>query len=198
MNRTFAPNRIRELRSKRNMTQLEVAEAYPGDITKATIAKLETRAMALTGDYVFGLAEALKVAPGELFEPMTSGARTLPLIGSVAAGRWAEAITATLDTVEVPSDLRGERLFALRVVGDSMDRIVPDGGIAVINPDDIELRAGKIYVVANGEGDTTIKRFCAEPPRLEPVSNNPRHTAIAIGREPFVAVGRAIYAAFPL
>ena len=58
-------------------------------------------------------------------------------------------------------------------------------------PDDFELRDGKFYAVMK-DGETTFKRFRANPARLEPCSSNPAHGAIAIGREPFTVIGRVV------
>jgi len=44
----------------------------------------------------------------------------------------------------------------------------------------------------NGEGETTLKRFRADPLRLEPCSSDPQYQPIALGKEPFTVIGRAI------
>jgi repressor LexA len=85
---------------------------------------------------------------------------------------------------------------ALDVEGDSMDLIVPDGGRIIFDPDDRALFPKRFYVVLNGAGETTFKRFFADPARLEPCSTNPAHKVIVLGDgEPFTIVGRVIWQA---
>lgn len=197
MGRLYAPNRIRELRKLRGLTQEDVAIGISTETTKGTVAKLETRRMALSADYIIAMARVFGVSPGEV---LTEGGSTreLPLLGAVAAGIWREAVQEADDHIAVPSGIGGSNLFALRVEGDSMDQLVPNGGVVVVDPDELDLLDGRVYVVSNGEHETTIKRFAATPPRLEPCSHNPAHKPIEIGREPFVTIGRAVYALFPL
>ena len=198
MTRLYAPNRIKELRKLRGLTQDEVAEGMSGETTKGTIAKLETRRMALSADYILDIARVLSVPPGELLVPGEPSLREVPVLGAVAAGQWRDAIEHADEHIAIPATVHGTNLFALRIAGDSIDRIVPDGGLVVVNPEDFELRDGRLYVVANGSHETTIKQYRMAPPALLPVSNNPEHAPIMIGREPFMTIGRAVWAMFPL
>jgi repressor LexA len=89
---------------------------------------------------------------------------TLPLLGTIAAGRPIEAIE-TPEEIEVPSSLlgrasAGER-YALRVRGDSMiEDGIHDGDVIVVR------RARRAEngqtVVAIIDGEATLKRFHAE------------------------------------
>lgn len=198
MRRTYIANRIRELRKARKITQEAIAEGLGGTTTKGTIAKLENSTMALSLDYIVGIAKVLGVSPAEIIAPVESSARDIPLLGAVAAGNWREAVQDARETVPVPPWVSGNNLFALRIDGDSMDELVPDKGVIIVNPDDLDLVNGRVYVVANGSHETTFKRFSASPPRLEPCSTNPLHQPIEIGREPFLTIGRAICAYVPL
>lgn len=198
MGRLYAANRIRELRKQAGLTQEDIAAGLGGTTTKGTVAKLENRAMALSLDYLIGIARVIGVPASEIISPSQGGAREIPLLGAVAAGHWRDVVSDATETVPIPAWLQGNNLFALRVTGDSMDKIVPDGGIIAVNPDDLDLVGGRVYVVANGHHETTFKRFSASPPRLLPCSNNPEHQPIEIGREPFLTIGRAIWAMIPL
>lgn len=175
-----------------------MAEGLGGTTTKGTVAKLEGGTMALSLDYMVNIARVLGVQPGEIIAPLEVGAREVPLLGAVAAGNWREAVLDTSETFPVPEWLAGRNCFALRIEGDSMDKIVADGGVIVVNPDDLDLVSGRVYVVANGGHETTFKRYSADPARLLPCSNNPAHLPIEIGREPFRTIGRATYAFSPL
>jgi repressor LexA len=129
--------------------------------------------------------------------PVAPHGRTIPILGMVSAGRWQEAIAA-----EKPGG--GERMpvfdphtpknaFAVHVSGDSMDRIVEDGGTIIVDPDDRALYPKRYYIVRNGHGDTTFKQYLDEPARLRPCSTNPAHRDILIGEEAFEIVGRVIW-----
>lgn len=83
----------------------------------------------------------------------------------------------------------------MTVTGDSMNRALPDGSVAVVDPDDLDLVARGIYVVMNGDGEATCKRFMPDPARLEPDSDNPAHKTIYPGRDHFTIIGRVIWRA---
>jgi len=103
MTRQYAANRIRELRKEIGLTQEDIAEGLGGSTTKGTVAKLEKGAMALSLDYIKGIAKVLGVDPAEIIAPVERSARDVPLIGAVAAGNWREAIEDARE--------RDERLF---------------------------------------------------------------------------------------
>lgn len=122
------------------------------------------------------------------------GLMPVPLIGDVPGGNWREAVKRSVASVPIPDPSVPPNAFALRVKGDSMDLVVEEGGVIVVDPDDKELFAGKYYVVMNGEGETTFKQFRRDPPRLSPCSTNPTHEEIPIS-EPFMIVGRIVWKA---
>lgn len=195
MSRKYAPNSIRQMRKRAGLTMEELASRMVPEITLATVAKLETGQMGLTLDYINEIARVLNCSPGELIGSNDApGARMMPVLGDIAAGNWAEEIARTDEFLPVPDDIAGPRAFALRPRGDSMDKLVPDGGFVVIDPDQCDLIDGKAYAVRNGAGEATCKVFRASPPRLEPCSTNPIHQPIMVGAEPFVAIGRVVFA----
>lgn len=125
----------------------------------------------------------------------TARVRMLPVIGQVAASKWSEAIRTTTDEMPAPDPNLPPSAFALDVVGDSMNRYVDDGGRIVVDPDDRALFPRRFYVVQFA-GETTFKRFFADPARLEPCSDNPLHQTIEIGSgDGFYIVGRVIWRA---
>lgn len=165
-----------------------------GDVSISTISRLESGRIALTQAWIHRLGPALGINPVELISDAASQVRLVPVIGHVSAGQWAEAIEDPLDWLPIPGTIGGPKAFALKPKGDSMDQLAGDGEFIVVDPDQIDLIPGRAYIVTNGSGEATFKRYRADPPRLEPDSSNPDHKPILIGREPFLIVGRVIYA----
>jgi len=120
--------------------------------------------------------------------PAKDRVHELPLIGMAGAGNWIEAIEVTRRQVPVPAGMKGK--FALEIVGNSMNLLLPDGSIAIVDPDDTSLFVGKLYLLLNDDGEATVKRFRTEPSRFEPVSDDPSHEAFEIGSMPFRVIGR--------
>lgn len=135
----------------------------------------------------------------------------VPVVGSAQAGTFMEIDEAldgdTVDwvpTVEEKGAIR-EKLFAIRVFGDSIDQICPDGGHALcIKFGDLAggLRPG-IWVVADRLRGTlrerTIKKV-VEAKRgvweLHPFSSNPKHKPIRFPsalKEETVEVSAVVY-----
>lgn len=104
----------------------------------------------------------------------------IPLLGTVAAGQPIEAIL-THDTVSVPRDMTDrERVFALRVRGDSMiEEHIQDGDIIIV-ASRRTAENGQIVVALIDGNYATVKKFYREPEfiRLEPA--NPQFKPIFI------------------
>lgn len=120
--------------------------------------------------------------------PLEQRGNELPLIGMAGAGSWIDAVEVTRRHITVPAELRGR--FATEIVGTSMNLLMPEGSIAIVDPDDTTLYVGKIYLLINEDGEGTVKRFRADPARFEPVSDDPSHVPFEVGSQPFRVVGR--------
>lgn len=119
---------------------------------------------------------------------------TIPLISWVSAGRLERPDQVVdLETAKmVPvAGLPAGDWFALRVEGDSMDRISPPDSMIVVNRRDKRLVANACYVIADGDGvgGVTYKRYRPDPMRFEPVSTNPAHEPLFPDHEPTI-IGR--------
>lgn len=97
----------------------------------------------------------------------------IPLMGTIAAGRPIEAIR-TNETIEIPRDMMGPNVFALKVSGDSMvEDGIMDGDLVIIektnNP-----KNGDIVVALIENDNVTLKRFFREKTRirLQPANRN--------------------------
>ena len=123
-----------------------------------------------------------------------------PIAGNIAAGSPREAIELSNETHWCPPELLDKYpdCFFLRVSGDSMDKVLPDGSFALIAPE--ELTSGGIYAVKTNGNDATIKRVKAldDVVILEPMSNNPAHKRTIIDQDDpdapsFRCLGRVVW-----
>lgn len=117
------------------------------------------------------------------------------LISWVSAGALAQPDAPIPDSDEFPVayapdlDPDGDWI-ALRVDGDSMNRISPHDSIIFVNRKDRRLVPNACYIIGDGEGGATYKRY--RPPNTwEPVSTNKAHQPFDLppGREPDI-IGR--------
>lgn len=70
-----------------------------------------------------------------------------------------------------------------------MDRISPPDSMIIVNRRDKRLVANACYVIADGDGGATYKRYRPDPMRFEPVSTNPAHEPMFPDHEPTI-IGR--------
>ena len=97
----------------------------------------------------------------------------IPLVGLVAAGYPIEAIR-TSETIDIPRDMMGKNVFALKVRGDSMiEDGIFDGDYIIIEQTD-NPRNGEIVVALLENESATLKRFYREKDRirLQPANAN--------------------------
>jgi repressor LexA len=99
-------------------------------------------------------------------------ARTLPLLGTVAAGTPIESIESS-DSITVPEEfIRRQNTFCLRVRGESMiDEGIRDGDYIIVEGRDSANDGETVVALVNGEA--TVKKFYRENDgriRLEPAN----------------------------
>ena len=118
-------------------------------------------------------------------------AREVPILSWVSAGKLTKVFDQDdiMGTIKVGDlDPRGDWM-ALKVEGDSMDRISPPGSVILVNRKDKRLAPNACYVIADGDSEVTYKRWRPNPRRFEPVSTNPAHEPIFYEQEPTI-IGR--------
>lgn len=116
----------------------------------------------------------------------------VPLISWVQASRYVEIYDPyergdSEGEVEVPYGK--DTLIALRVKGNSMNRVAPEGSIIIIDYADKTLTSGKYYVVKQ-DSKATFKRYRANPDRFEPESTESHDTIFPEGA--VEVVGRVV------
>lgn len=129
----------------------------------------------------------------------------VPLYGAIAAGTPIEMIE-TEDNFPIPAQVheRHPDAFLLRVVGESMNCILPNGCYAVIDPcEDVEVN-GQPYAVCVNGNDATIKRVdkLANGFRLKPDSTDPTYSEQTFNynepnTEEITVIGKVVYYVLP-
>ena len=122
----------------------------------------------------------------------------VPVIGIAGAGRWREAVEVPLGHIPVPARLAGGSVFGIEVDGDSMDLLIDDGGLILVDPGLKELAPGGVYLIANSRGEATVKRYRRDPARFEPCSSNPLHQPFLICDDDFSVLGKVVWKSAPV
>lgn len=189
-----APMEIDEIRARMDERGMRVS-----DLANAIGIEPNKVSKSLTGTRQFKAAEMLRIIQvlrGPVVTTPSRSVRMIPVIGEVAASTWREAIRRPIDEMPAFDTNISANAFGLEIVGDSMNLLAPEGGVAVVDPDDKALYPGRRYVVVNGEGETTFKEFANDPARLVPLSTNADHREILLGGEDvFTLVGRVSWVA---
>lgn len=180
-------NNITEIREKKRMTIEQLAEKT--GLSVSYISRMARGDRNISLKNLNKIADGLGVMPSELIGPVSQ--QEIPVLSWVSAGQMLrdEGQQDIIGYIEMPDlDPKG-RWIALRVEGDSMDRISPPGSLIFIDLTDKTLVPNACYVIADGDNHVTYKRFRANPVRFEPVSTNlslqtiyPDHDPIIIGR----------------
>lgn len=179
---------IRRLDSRRDTGAglarlLRIAPARISEIKKGT-RRIQPDEMPVLAKF-FGMGEV--ALPEE-----ESNIVWVPVIGIAAAGSWRDAIEIPAFVVPQLKRPGCNQAFAVQVDGDSMDLILPERSYAVIDPDQRRLTNKRVYLIQNGGGETTIKRYRSDPARFEPVSSNPSHNVIHMGEHEIIVLGRVV------
>lgn len=163
-------SRIAEARRARGWTQGQLAERM--GLTQQAIQRYEAGTRQLRAGTLERLAEALGVTVTYLLglddnrQAETDGDAfvEVPLLGPIAAGRPFD-MEAADTTFPVPAEMRRRypRAFLLRVEGESMNRVLPNGCYALVDPCDGVEFDGQPYAVRVGDLAATIKRVSRSP-----------------------------------
>lgn len=204
--------RLKELREGAGYSQASLADkigvSYSGyqnyeygkrDIPADVLAKLADL-YDVTIDYILRVSHIRNIK-----NVTTSGFTDIPLYGSIAAGTPIEMIEIE-GTHPVPTKVADKYpdAFLLKVKGESMNRILPNGCYALIDPcDDVDYD-GKPYAVCVNGFDATIKRVkkLNNGFQLIPDSNDPTYVTETYNyNEPnteiITVIGRVVYFVLP-
>lgn len=187
-----------DARKRRKLTQEAIAERM--EVSVAQISRWENGHDGIPSQRLTSLVSAYEAPLEQLLGDGEAPAtveveghpvRVVPLVGRAPAGNWREAIEVPIGHVSVRADKAGRNSFAVEIDGDSMNMILPEGGWAVVDPDQRSFYHRRVYLVMNGDGEATLKRYLDNPARLVPVSTNDTHGEIMLG-DPITIIGRVI------
>lgn len=208
-------SRISELRSSRGWSQPSLASKM--DVSQSTVAMWESgkrnignedlRKLAslfnVSTDYLLGLSSN-KLSLANVKEPISFNVATqnIPAYGLIHAGSPTFADEHIIGETTVPDrlikDYGKETLFALKVQGDSMSRVIAPNFIAVFAKD-AQVENGDIVAVLIDGEDAAIKRFrkTSRAVLFEPDSFNPSYKPIIFSSDAiqdYHILGKYVYA----
>lgn len=161
-----------ELAEKIGTTQQQIAryESGSNDVKSSVLIKM-SKAMGVTVSYLLGVSKELDNAADSQFVDV-------PLFGSIAAGTPIEMMSVD-DTHPIPIKVREKHpnSFLLKVEGESMNKILPNGCYALIDPCDEITRDNDPYAICVNGFNATIKRVkkLANGFQLVPDSTDPTY-----------------------
>lgn len=173
-------------------------ESGTRDIKSGTIIRL-SRALGVTVAYLLGMSD------DSTDESVRDQFIDVPLYGSIAAGTPIEMVPID-DTYPVPTKVRNKfpDSFLLKVEGESMNKILPNGCYALIDPcKDISKDNDPYAVCVNGY-NATIKRVkkLANGFQLVPDSTDPTYPVqtfnyIEPNTETITVIGKVVWYCIP-
>lgn len=115
----------------------------------------------------------------------------VPLVSWVSAGDLVDPghIANETEALIPVSGLGAGDYFALKVKGDSMDLLSPEGSTIIVDRSRRTLRNDYPYVVINGS-ETTYKLWNSELHALQPWSSNKMHRPIPVRDNRFHVIGQ--------
>ncbi len=155
--------RIAEARTAKGWSQQQLADAIGA--TQQSIQRYESGARDIKTSVILKLSAALGVTVSYLLgmdstpnDSMRSFV-PVPLYGSVAAGTPIEMIKAE-EMKEAPARfvVADPDAYLVRVRGNSMSRIIPDGSFALVSPHETAVNDRDMFLVTVNGDDATIKR----------------------------------------
>ncbi|MCM3489108.1 XRE family transcriptional regulator [Alkalihalophilus marmarensis] len=197
---------IKSIRTSNKLTQSEFAKIL--GVAPTAVSAWERDSNRPLMDKIVMISKRFNVEINEFFEDYTENKALdqvaepinhyniqhveLPLYGSVAAGALAtiEGITEeNLKHIKVPVEMLGKYshskdLFTMRVNGDSMNRIIPDGSLVICKPIEFTAIQDNDILIFSHDGEYSMKRFWKDPEDgsliFSPESTNRRFRELAI------------------
>ena len=198
--------RIAEARKRAGLTQKQLAEMV--GTSQQTVYRWENGGRNISSVNLEKLSKALNVSIAYLMglESLVKESTVdLPLYGSIAAGKPIDMMEVE-STHPVPLSVANSHpgSFLLKVEGESMNRILPNGCYAVVEPCRDVKHDGKPYAVCVNGYAATIKRVkkLANGFQLVPDSTDPTYRPRTYdynepGTEVITVIGEVVYYVLP-
>ena len=160
---------IKRLRIEKGMTQEELAKVV--GLQRSAIAKYELGIVDnMKQTTIKIMADYFNVKPSYLMgfedeEPKNALKDLLyiPVVGKIRAGEPILAEENIEDNLVISCSMynlhSADGLFFLKVVGDSMNNVVPEGGYVLIRQQDYAENGDIVVAIVNGDNEATLKRF---------------------------------------
>ena len=200
--------KIAEARIAKGWSQQDLAEKM--DTTQQTIQRYESGSRDIKSSVLIKLSAVLGVSISYLLGMENTSIPNndmveVPLYGAIAAGTPIEMVPVE-NSQPVPSEVRRRypSAFLLKVEGDSMNRILPNGCYALVDPCDAVEHNGAPYAVCVNGYDATIKRVnkLNNGFELAPDSNDPTYSKQVFnynepGTQTITVIGEVVYFVLP-
>lgn len=161
--------KLKALRKQSNKTQQQIADKL--GITRAAYSHFENDRNQPDSETLVKLADIFETTTDYLLGALPSNTITLgdsipednsiPVLGRIAASAPAGLVSDYEGELFIqPSTIKryGKKdLFALKILGDSMNRVIPDGAIAIVHRT-CEWESGDICAVTINGDDATLKQ----------------------------------------
>ena len=200
--------KIAEARIAKGWSQQDLAERL--ETTQQTIQRYESGARDIKSSVLVSLSKVLGVTISYLLgmendSIPNNSTVDVPLYGSIAAGTPIEMISSeSSQPVPIEVQCRYPSAFLLRVRGESMNRVLPNGCFALIDPEQREPVNCKAYAVCVNGYDATIKRvrrlqngFELAPDSLDPTYKPTVYDYGEPGTDTVTIIGRVVYYVLP-
>lgn len=200
--------KIAEARIAKGWSQQDLAERL--GTTQQTIQRYESGARDIKSSVLVSLSRVLGVTISYLLGMENASIPNnstvdVPLYGSIAAGTPIEMISSeSSQPVPIEVQCRYPSAFLLRVRGESMNRVLPNGCFALIDPEQREPVNCKAYAVCVNGYDATIKRvrrlqngFELAPDSLDPTYKPTVYDFGEPGTDTVTIIGRVVYYVLP-
>ncbi len=176
--------KLRALRKKNNMTQVDLAKAL--DLDKSSIAKYESAGIIPSVDTLQKIASLFKVSIDYLLNAQLYDINNIvnvEIIGTVVAGRDGIAMYEFLGVSQAININDKEEYKYLKVRGDSMSPQIMEGDLALVRLQS-DVDSGDLAVVIIDGEEGVIKKIQKTENSISLISFNPMYeTRVFVGKD---------------
>lgn len=200
---------LKKVRLEKGYTQDQLARIV--NTSRSNIANYEVDKNMPSIEMLHKLSEVLNVSADILLEKkqfiekqptnVLKDLLIIPVVGKIRAGEPILAEENIEDNFFISASMYNlhspDGLFFLKVIGNSMNNIIPEGGYALIRQQDTAENGDVVVAIVNGNDEATLKRFKQINDTiiiLEPDSTNSEYKEIIIDltKTDFKIIGKVI------